>query len=70
MRAIALVNICLSPLGVAVFFLLGLGVLCHLCSGFLASNRLGRFSLYSLGGGPEAGNAKVAFTSKHSLTSY
>lgn len=36
----------LSPLGVAVFCLLGLGVLYHLYSGFLA----GRFSLFGLGG--------------------
>lgn len=43
----------LSPLGVAVFFLLGLGVLYHLYSGFLA----GRFSLFGLGGEPAAGGA-------------
>ncbi|XP_074064103.1 Golgi-resident adenosine 3',5'-bisphosphate 3'-phosphatase [Macrotis lagotis] len=36
----------LSPLGVAVFCLLGLGVLYHLYSGFLA----GRFALFVLGG--------------------
>lgn len=41
----------LSPLGVAVFCLLGLGVLYHLYSGFAA----GRFSLFGLGG--EAGGA-------------
>ncbi|XP_074134802.1 Golgi-resident adenosine 3',5'-bisphosphate 3'-phosphatase [Sminthopsis crassicaudata] len=44
----------LSPLGVAVFCLLGLGVLYHLYSGFLA----GRFALFVLGGerggGPDA----------------
>ena len=56
----------LSPTGVAVIFLLGLEVLCHPCSGFLAYNRFGRFSLYGLGGGAEAGEAEVAFTSKHS----
>ncbi|XP_045311141.1 Golgi-resident adenosine 3',5'-bisphosphate 3'-phosphatase isoform X2 [Leopardus geoffroyi] len=43
----------LSPLGVAVFCLLGLGVLYHLYSGFLA----GRFSLFGLGGEPGAGAA-------------
>lgn len=46
----------LSPLGVAVFFLLGLGVLYHLYSGFLA----GRFSLFGLGGEPAGGAAEVA----------
>ncbi|XP_047410290.1 Golgi-resident adenosine 3',5'-bisphosphate 3'-phosphatase isoform X2 [Sciurus carolinensis] len=49
----------LSPLGVAVFCLLGLGVLYHLYSGFLA----GRFSLFGLGGelgGGAAGPAAVA----------
>lgn len=46
----------LSPLGVAVFFLLGLGVLYHLYSGFLA----GRFSLFGLGGEPAAGGAAEA----------
>ena len=41
------------------------------CSGFLAYNRLGRFSFFSLGEGPEVGEAEVALTSKHSfLTSY
>jgi inositol monophosphatase 3 len=60
-------SIHLSPSGVAIFFLLGLGVLCHPCSGFLHYNRLGHFSLYGLGGGPEAGEVKVAFTSKHSF---
>ncbi|ERE86002.1 inositol monophosphatase 3 [Cricetulus griseus] len=44
----------LSPLGVAVFFLLGLGVLYHLYSGFLA----GRFSLFGLGGEPAGGAAQ------------
>lgn len=43
----------LSPLGVAVFCLLGLGVLYHLYSGFLA----GRFSLFGLGGEPAGGPA-------------
>ncbi|CAO2599076.1 Golgi-resident adenosine 3',5'-bisphosphate 3'-phosphatase [Lemmus lemmus] len=43
----------LSPLGVAVFFLLGLGVLYHLYSGVLAC----RFSLFGLGGEPVAGGA-------------
>lgn len=43
----------LSPLGVAVFCLLGLGVLYHLYSGFLA----GRFSLFGLGGEPVGGPA-------------
>uniref|UniRef100_J3RZS0 inositol-phosphate phosphatase n=1 Tax=Crotalus adamanteus TaxID=8729 RepID=J3RZS0_CROAD len=38
----------LSPLGVAVFCLLGLGVLYHLYSGFLA----GRFAAFLLGGPP------------------
>lgn len=46
----------LSPLGVAVFFLLGLGVLYHLYSGFLA----GRFSLFGLGGEPAGGAAESA----------
>lgn len=46
----------LSPLGVAVFFLLGLGVLYHLYSGFLA----GRFSLFGLGGEPAAGGVAEA----------
>uniref|UniRef100_I3N227 Golgi-resident adenosine 3',5'-bisphosphate 3'-phosphatase n=1 Tax=Ictidomys tridecemlineatus TaxID=43179 RepID=I3N227_ICTTR len=49
----------LSPLGVAVFCLLGLGVLYHLYSGFLA----GRFSLFGLGGelgGGAAGPVAVA----------
>lgn len=44
----------LSPLGMAVFCLLGLGVLYHLYSGFLA----GRFAFFMLsepaGGGPES----------------
>ena len=57
----------LSLLGVAIFFLLGLGVLCHLCSGFLAYNRLGHFSLFGLRGRPEAGKAEVVFTSKHNF---
>ena len=35
--------------------------------GLLAYNRLGRFSLYGLGGGSEADKAEVAFTSKHSF---
>lgn len=43
----------LSPLGVAVFCLLGLGVLYHLYSGFLA----GRFSLFGLGSEPGGGAA-------------
>lgn len=43
----------LSPLGVAVFCLLGLGVLYHLYSGFLA----GRFSLFGMGGEPGGGAA-------------
>lgn len=46
----------LSPLGVAVFCLLGLGVLYHLYSGFLA----GRFSLFGLGGEPGGGAAGPA----------
>ncbi|XP_029419352.1 inositol monophosphatase 3 isoform X2 [Nannospalax galili] len=46
----------LSPLGVAVFFLLGLGLLYHLYSGFLA----GRFSLFGLGGEPAGGAAGPA----------
>ncbi|XP_023583550.1 Golgi-resident adenosine 3',5'-bisphosphate 3'-phosphatase isoform X2 [Trichechus manatus latirostris] len=46
----------LSPLGVAVFCLLGLGVLYHLYSGFLA----GRFSLFGLGGEPGSGAARPA----------
>ncbi|XP_036685933.1 Golgi-resident adenosine 3',5'-bisphosphate 3'-phosphatase isoform X1 [Balaenoptera musculus] len=46
----------LSPLGVAVFCLLGLGVLYHLYSGFLA----GRFSLFGLGGEPSGGAAGPA----------
>jgi inositol monophosphatase 3 len=53
----------LSLPGMAVFFVLGLGVLCHLCSGFLA----GRFSLFGLGSGPAVGEAAVAFTSKQSF---
>jgi hypothetical protein len=52
---------------VAVFFLLGLWVLSHLCSGFLDYNRLGRFSLFTLGSRLAAGEAQVAFTSKQSL---
>ena len=51
----------------AIFFLLGLRVLCHPCLGFLAYNRLGCFNLYGLGGGPEAGKAEVSFTPKHSF---
>uniref|UniRef100_A0A6J0U7E1 Golgi-resident adenosine 3',5'-bisphosphate 3'-phosphatase n=1 Tax=Pogona vitticeps TaxID=103695 RepID=A0A6J0U7E1_9SAUR len=48
----------LSPLGVAVFCLLGLGVLYHLYSGFLA----GRFALFVLGaaGGDPEGAAGAA----------
>ncbi|XP_059983336.1 Golgi-resident adenosine 3',5'-bisphosphate 3'-phosphatase isoform X2 [Lagenorhynchus albirostris] len=46
----------LSPLGVAVFCLLGLGVLYHLYSGFLA----GRLSLFGLGGEPSGGAAGPA----------
>jgi inositol monophosphatase 3 len=53
----------LSPLGMAVFFLLGLRVLCPLCSGFLACH----FSLFGLDSEPAAGEAKVAFTSKQSF---
>ncbi|KAM9101664.1 Golgi-resident adenosine 3',5'-bisphosphate 3'-phosphatase [Sarcophilus harrisii] len=49
----------LSPLGVAVFCLLGLGVLYHLYSGFLA----GRFALFVLGGdrggGPDAPGSRA-----------
>lgn len=41
----------LSPLGVAVFCVLGLGVLYHLYSGFLG----GRLALLVLGGGAGAG---------------
>jgi inositol monophosphatase 3 len=55
-------GICLPPLGVAVFFLLGLWVLHH-CLGFLASC----FSLFGLGSGPEVGKAEVAFISKQSF---
>jgi hypothetical protein len=51
----------------AIFFLLGLRVLCCSCSGFLAYNRFGHFSFYSLGGGPETGETEVAFTLKHSF---
>lgn len=46
----------LSPLGVAVFCLLGLGVLYHLYSGFLA----GRFSLFGLSSEPGGGAAGPA----------
>uniref|UniRef100_A0A5F9C5H8 Golgi-resident adenosine 3',5'-bisphosphate 3'-phosphatase n=1 Tax=Oryctolagus cuniculus TaxID=9986 RepID=A0A5F9C5H8_RABIT len=46
----------LSPLGVAVFCLLGLGVLYHLYSGFLA----GRFSVFGMGGEPAGGAAGPA----------
>lgn len=53
-RAMAPMGIRLSPLGVAVFFLLGLGVLYHLYSGFLA----GRFSLFGLGGEAAGGPAE------------
>jgi inositol monophosphatase 3 len=60
-------SICLSPPGVAIFFPLGLGVLCHPSSGFLAYNRFDCFSLYSLGGESEVGEAEVAFTTKHSF---
>jgi hypothetical protein len=42
-------------------------MLCWPHSGFLAYNRLGHFSLFGLGGGPEVGKAEVAFTSKHSF---
>lgn len=52
--AMAPMGIRLSPLGMAVFCLLGLGVLYHLYSGFLA----GRFAFFMLSepaaGGPEA----------------
>jgi hypothetical protein len=58
-------SIHLFPPGMAVFFLLGLGVLCCPCSVFLPYNRLGCFSLYGLGGGLEAGEAEVVFTSKY-----
>lgn len=51
--AMAPMGIRLSPLGVAVFCLLGLGVLYHLYSGFLA----GRFSLFGLGSEPGGGVA-------------
>lgn len=54
--AMAPMGIRLSPLGVAVFCLLGLGVLYHLYSGFLA----GRFSLFGLGGEPGGGAAGPA----------
>ena len=67
MCVIAPKGICLCPPEVAVFFLLELRVLCHSCSGFLAYNRFGRFSLYGLGGGPEGGEAKVVFISKYSF---
>uniref|UniRef100_A0A2K5WFC5 Golgi-resident adenosine 3',5'-bisphosphate 3'-phosphatase n=1 Tax=Macaca fascicularis TaxID=9541 RepID=A0A2K5WFC5_MACFA len=46
----------LSPLGVAVFCLLGLGVLYHLYSGFLA----GRFSLFGLSSEPGGGAGPAA----------
>ena len=42
-------------------------MLCHPHSGFLAYNRLGRLSLFSLGEGLEASEAEMAFTSKHSF---
>ncbi|XP_061441757.1 Golgi-resident adenosine 3',5'-bisphosphate 3'-phosphatase [Rhineura floridana] len=45
----------LSPLGVAVFCLLGLGVLYHLYSGFLA----GRFAFFMLGGGGGDGGGSL-----------
>lgn len=45
----------LSPLGVAVFCLLGLAVLYHLYSGFLA----GRFASFVLGGPPGPGGGLV-----------
>lgn len=54
--AMAPMGIRLSPLGVAVFCLLGLGVLYHLYSGFLA----GRLSLFGLGGEPSGGAAGPA----------
>ncbi|XP_039377148.1 Golgi-resident adenosine 3',5'-bisphosphate 3'-phosphatase [Mauremys reevesii] len=41
----------LSPLGVAVFCLLGLGVLYHLYSGLLAGRLAGRLALFVLGAG-------------------
>jgi hypothetical protein len=66
-HTIAPMSIRLSQPGVAVFFPLGLGVLYCPCSAFLAYNRFGCFSLYGLGGGAEAGEAEVAFTSKHSF---
>ncbi|XP_013375665.1 PREDICTED: inositol monophosphatase 3 isoform X2 [Chinchilla lanigera] len=46
----------LSPLGVAVFCLLGLGVLYHLYAGFLA----GRFGVFGLGGEPGGGAGAAA----------
>lgn len=55
-RAMAPMGIRLSPLGVAVFCLLGLGVLYHLYSGFLA----GRFSLFGLSSEPGGGAAGPA----------
>lgn len=55
-RAMAPMGIRLSPLGVAVFCLLGLGVLYHLYSGFLA----GRFAFLMLGGpAVEAGSVDL-----------
>jgi inositol monophosphatase 3 len=57
MHAMAPMGIRLSPLGMAVFSLLWLGVLYHLYSGFLAS-------CFGLGSEPAAGEAEVAFTSK------
>ena len=66
-HAIVPMSICLSTPGVTVFFLLGLRVLCRPWSGFLAYIRLGHFSFYSLGGGPETGETEVAFTLKHSF---
>lgn len=49
--AMAPMGIRLSPLGMFVFCLLGLGVLYHLYSGFLA----GRFASFMLGGGGGGG---------------
>lgn len=58
--AMAPMGIRLSPLGMAVFCLLGLGVLYHLYSGFLA----GRFAFFMLSepaaGGPEGPRGSAA----------
>jgi inositol monophosphatase 3 len=67
MLTIATMSLYLSPLGLVVFFPLGLGLLCHPHFGFLAYNILGHFSLFCLRGRPEAGKAEVSLISKHSF---